>query len=779
MFGRDYEEIGSAEKGLILKNSGKVKIQWGKKFIDLLDSNGNLNAKVQSLIKKVSSENEIKDDGFYYLDDSLIAKIGDNVLELTSESGTTFVSFMVEQETTDEQKYTALKNIGFVYREQSNTNIYPKNGIIYIEESQTLFIVNNGTLSKYIAPIPNPFTEQFIIQRGMTDDDKSEGALIIKGEGLNNALIFDSLKIYPKESYSIFESAKKIQFKVGNKEILLINLNGIETYNIQSPGADNVKGYRIYKDDGKYILDIDRINVREGINTNDPSEYYDNDIYSKRFIISQYNIIYKKVGNINYLDYIIFNSNINDLDILNNSLVQIPIRVSKCELSSVSYEGEVIQYLEPESYIQYKEIIDNQEETKKESKEEILNLIFKYSNYKLYLLSEDLSEVITPEIGKYPYTKYGNQEYNYIKLTFDDETYYYVPKEKDINVAFLNRSLYVISEPNTDSRLRFDFDDPSITLQQNDRRNTRLSEYDQIKHVKIGDIHNRKTYYDDLNNYGLFSDRNVFVGGEFRQPIPTQKKVNGYLQDVPGDMYYYHFPRYSEDLTKGMTLQIFNHDEIILPKKWIPQAANYIEDLTAYSGTLESRDDNLYDGKLFLYKVTGTSSNNITASFHLSPQYDKNGNIINTRYFGPYTFYDRGTAVKENDYKQNTILLAQYKNGQINVLRNPGLITIESEGNVIETEPKFDIINFKGSTYVGFTVSKINKTINVKVNITQALENRLTAIKNNISNIKSDITTIKSDIRDIKDDITDIKNRLSNVENRLTNVENGSGNEGE
>jgi len=35
-----------------------------------------------------------------------------------------------------------------------------------------------------------------------------------------------------------------------------------------------------------------------------------------------------------------------------------------------------------------------------------------------------------------------------------------------------------------------------------------------------------------------------------------------------------------------MTIQIFNHDEIILPKKWVPQAANYIEDLTAYSDTL-------------------------------------------------------------------------------------------------------------------------------------------------------------------------------------------------
>ena len=758
MFGRDYEEIGSAEKGLILKNSGKVKIQWGKKFIDLLDSNGNLNVNIKPLIRKASSDSDLKDDGFYYYDDKLIAKVGNNVLELTQESGTTFVSFMVEQETTDEQKYTALKNIGFIYENQSEYNTYPKNGIIYIENSKSLFIVNNGMLTKYIAPIPNPFKDQFIIKREATEDNNTEGALIIEGYGLDNALVFDSMKIFSGENYATFYTDKEFKFDIGNKTTVLINLNGITTNSIQSVDATSSYGYRIYEKDGKYILDIDKINIRDKIDVEDPLDYFDNNIYSKRFTINSFEIKYKKVQNKICLDYVLFNADINNLVLDDNSLIQIPVRVVKCDLSNVTSNGEILYYLDPISYISYRKFIEGRDVITQQPKEEILNLIFKYQNYRLLLLNEDLDEVIYPEIGMCSFSKgIGNQRY-YIKLTFDNNTYYYAfSKEKIIDNAF-RRSLYVVSEPNTNQRLKFDFDNPSITLQQNDRRNTRLSEYDQIKHVEIGDIHNRKTYYDDLNNYGLFSDLNVFVGGEFRQPIPTQKKVNGYLQDVPGDMYYYHFPRYSEDLTKGMTLQIFNHDEIILPKKWIPQAANYIEDLTAYSGTLESRDDNLYDGKLFLYKVTGTSSNNITASFHLSPQYDKNGNIINTRSFGPYTFYDRGTAVKENDYKQNTILLAQYKNGQINVLRNSGLITIKSEGSAIATEPKFDTINFKGSTYVDFTVSKSNKTINVKVDITQALENRLTAIENNISNIKSDIT-------DIKD--------------RLTALEGGSSNEGE
>ena len=122
MFSKLHEEIGSPDKELILK--GKVRIQWGKKFIDLLDSNGNLNVKVRSLIKSIDSSDEIKDDGFYYLNDGLVAKVGDNIFEITSNSeNNIYVSFVEEQEVTEDQKLTAIKNIGFIYNSKNSNNI--------------------------------------------------------------------------------------------------------------------------------------------------------------------------------------------------------------------------------------------------------------------------------------------------------------------------------------------------------------------------------------------------------------------------------------------------------------------------------------------------------------------------------------------------------------------------------------------------------------------------------------------------------------------------------
>ena len=291
IFGSNHEEIGSTDKNLIFKTQGKIRIQWGKKFIDLLDNDGNINCGLKNIISKVSSEDSIKKDGFYYLDGALIACVGGKKIIISSESGNTFVSFLVEQDATDKQKQLAQKNIGFYYDTKKDINI--TNGIAYVEDEGTLYIINNGNINKFTGSIPNPYPNQFVISK---QDQSTGGSLVITGQGENNSLMFDTLSIF-SDNGAVYRSNLH-RFFVGNNLVCQINGDGVITESIQSENASASNGYRISNRGGKYTLEIDSIVVRDGL----PSDInlVESTYYKSQNIISSV----KKVDNQIYRCYL-------------------------------------------------------------------------------------------------------------------------------------------------------------------------------------------------------------------------------------------------------------------------------------------------------------------------------------------------------------------------------------------------------------------------------------------------------------------------------------------
>ena len=190
MFGRSYSQAGDSNSDFLIKTKGQVKIQWGSKFIDLI-KDGKINVDAKFIYKgSVGSK-----DGIYVDGENVFLKVGDlKPINLIGEIGTTYVSFLGEQETTSNQKYTAQKNIGLIANTLNDVNI--TSGLIYIESEGKLYLVNNGNIEELTLKFPNPFSEQFIISK----NNSSQGALVIRGSGIENGIFLDGLYIYKNNS---------------------------------------------------------------------------------------------------------------------------------------------------------------------------------------------------------------------------------------------------------------------------------------------------------------------------------------------------------------------------------------------------------------------------------------------------------------------------------------------------------------------------------------------------------------------------------------------------
>lgn len=267
LFGRSYNQIGSSNADMLIKTKGQLKLQYGSKFIDLI-KDGKLNVNSEFIFKVNALQDITGNNGIYICNDgSVYLKVGDSVINLLGEVGTTYVSFLQKQETTPEHKHQALINIGFLHESlDSIDETSLQNGIVYVESEQKLYTIVDGTVAELTVNFPNPFTSQFIVAKS----NSNKGAILIKGTGVENSLAFESLFIYVDDTITSFDSDNDIIYSVGGKQVLSLSkleaLFGIDVVGnmFQSPGASGQTGFRLYIDNGKSCLEVDKLIVRGG-----------------------------------------------------------------------------------------------------------------------------------------------------------------------------------------------------------------------------------------------------------------------------------------------------------------------------------------------------------------------------------------------------------------------------------------------------------------------------------------------------------------------------------
>lgn len=250
MFGKAYNTIGSTDSNFIIKTKGDLKIQWGNKYIDLI-KNGKVASQYESIFKIVDTEADIKGNGIYLVsEEQLWISINDKNFNISQESdnGTTYVSFLTEQETTGEQKHRALTNIGFYYENIEDVKGI-SSGIVYVEADQKLYIIKNGTLFPYEVK-----TQQV-----------TEGTEISKDLA---ELRIGPFHLYEAEGYAIIDSTANMLLSVQNVPYLVLEDEAIRVKQslqvpvdkrISSEGSNENYGYQLYIHNGLSTLEIDNI----------------------------------------------------------------------------------------------------------------------------------------------------------------------------------------------------------------------------------------------------------------------------------------------------------------------------------------------------------------------------------------------------------------------------------------------------------------------------------------------------------------------------------------
>ena len=285
LFGRTYSTVGNSDSDFIIKTRGQVKVQWGKKFIDII-KDGKLNVDV-TLIKEVSSIDSITSDGIYMLEGSntVVVRINGVTVSLVSDNSDNYVSFIRPQLTTDEQKKQAQRNIGLRYstiQEAITDSAY--NGILFIDSDKKLYIAEDGVYTEYLSDISNPYNKQILIKKTIKKEGEGIGALVVSGNGEDNSLVIGSqlqgLQVYKEDSNAVVKGVgTMIEIYSDDSHLIELASTGVTFKTrtaiedtlvgdmIQSTNSSSISGYRLYYDEysEESTLEVDNLITRNSV----------------------------------------------------------------------------------------------------------------------------------------------------------------------------------------------------------------------------------------------------------------------------------------------------------------------------------------------------------------------------------------------------------------------------------------------------------------------------------------------------------------------------------
>lgn len=530
IFGSNHEEIGSSDQNLILKTAGKIKIQVGRKFIDLIDEKGNINAKIPKILNEVKSKDEMKSNGLYILDGDLYFYFNNAIQQLTGLDEGEFISYSENQDLNSTQIDTAQQNIGLKFKSLEEAQKTIKSGHVFVEDS--IYYIDNSQATK-LGSLNEPLNSINVL------DD-------LPNRGLNNVAILcdkGTWKFIPVVTYTEFqdyiisqqkskEESSKEEEKVEETSSIFDPIQYSTVYNVKSANfiidqngivsglqVEETPPFNLIEGD-ILICSIKGSYATIGQKTNDLGE-------TKNIIVPESSIVQKEMI-VEISEYL----QNGTLDSLKNTLQR--------EFPGCTYvqNGNYLIVTYPKEQIKYR----------------IFTFNFIYKNNKLYFIDKEGNEITFSTTKIEDQTLYSSFEGHDFIL------------EQDFN----NSRFYIKLESNKKEKFKINYESAEIALEENLRKD---GEIKIIPHTVLGDLDDKSQYYgsesfrtytEKESSQGLYSDQPVFSGTEFRGKFPEEK-----------DFEISDFPRYSKKLGKelfdNLLINYSAFEEVIPSIKFVEQ----------------------------------------------------------------------------------------------------------------------------------------------------------------------------------------------------------------